>query len=88
MSQRGHYLRRCHVCGATIEKESQSMGCCAHCGKNIAPFYYFDERQIIGFGDVIGETVREGDSTDHTYRPLIGIGLYWEAEPRALMLKR
>lgn len=86
MSHSGSYLRRCHVCGATIEKESQSIEQCAHCGKHIAPFYYFDERQIIGFGDVIGEKVREGDS-GNTYLPLIGIGLYWEGDQKSLLCK-
>lgn len=78
MSQSGSFLRRCHVCGATIEKESRSIGQCSCCGKHIAPFYYFDERQIIGFGDVLGDRFRLGES-DHTYVPLVGIGLFWEA---------
>ena len=77
MSQSGSYLRRCHVCGATMEKESHSIGQCVHCGKHLAPFYYFDEQQIIGFGDGVEESFREGDSST-TYLPLIGFGLYWE----------
>ncbi len=77
MNQSGCFLRRCHVCGATIENSSRSMGACAHCGKHIAPFYYFDERQIIGFGDITGVSYRLGESNS-TYIPLVGIGLYWE----------
>jgi hypothetical protein len=50
-----------------------------HCGKHLAPFYYFDERQIIGFGDVHGGKFRLGES-EHTYEPLIGFGLFWEVE--------
>ncbi|MEY4615382.1 MAG: hypothetical protein RJB66_342 [Pseudomonadota bacterium] len=79
MSHGGSYLRRCHVCGATIEKESHSIDQCVHCGKHIAPFYYFDERQIIGFGDGVEEHVLVGDEST-TYLPLIGVGLYWEGE--------
>lgn len=75
---RGSYLRRCHVCGATIEKESHEIGQCAQCGKHIAPFYYFDERQIIGFGDGVVVQFRMGDSKQG-YEPLIGVGLYWES---------
>jgi hypothetical protein len=77
MNQSGSFLRRCHVCGATIEKISRSMGACDQCGKHIAPFYYFDERQIIGFGDIVGVSCRLGESNT-TYVPLIGFGLYWE----------
>lgn len=87
MSQGGIYLRRCHVCGATIERESHSIGQCAHCGKHLAPFYYFDERQIIGFGDGVGEHVLGGD-LEHNYLPLIGFGLYWEWDPWVLLSKR
>lgn len=75
--QGGSFLRRCHVCGATIEKESRSIDVCTNCGKHIAPFYYFDERQIIGFGDIGGISYRLGESNS-TYIPLIGFGLYWE----------
>lgn len=87
MCQSGSFLRRCHVCGATIEKQSRSIEQCVHCGKHIAPFYYFDERQIIGFGDVIGEKVRPGEA-DTTYQPLIGFGLYWEVENDSLIRKQ
>lgn len=72
------YFRRCHVCGETFEKEGHNIGSCPHCGKAVAPFYYFDERQIIGFGDIQSEWALPTDSLDHTYRPLIGIGLFWE----------
>lgn len=85
MSQRGSYLRRCHVCGATIERESHEIGACAHCGKHIAPFYYFDERQIIGFGDGVEQWFRDGDSEDHSYRPLAGFGLFWEEDEQPLL---
>ncbi len=77
MNQSGSFLRRCHVCGATIEKTSRSGGACGQCGKHLAPFYYFDERQIIGFGDREGLSCRLGESKT-SYVPLIGIGLYWE----------
>ncbi len=77
MSQSGCFLRRCHVCGATMEKEGRDGGECQHCGKHLAPFYYFDERQIIGFGDRVGISYRLGESKE-TYVPLIGFGLFWE----------
>lgn len=86
MNQSGFFLRRCHVCGATTEKESHEIGQCVHCGKHLAPFYYFDERQIIGFGDIIGAAFRLGES-EYTYAPLIGFGLFWEGENEALRLK-
>ncbi len=87
MNQSGLYLRRCHVCGATIECGSNNFVACNNCGKKIAPFFYFDERQIIGFGDVIGEQMRKGDSQP-AYVPLIGIGLYWDADLELLLQKR
>lgn len=80
MGLKGTYLRRCHVCGATIEKEGHDIGQCPHCGKSVAPFFYFDERQIIGFGDVQGPCALRAANQEHTYGPLIGIGLFWEEE--------
>lgn len=77
MNHVGSYLRRCHVCGATIEKNDREGGVCQKCGKHLAPFYYFDERQIIGYGDKVGISYRLGE-LNKTYVPLIGFGLYWE----------
>jgi hypothetical protein len=86
MNQSGRYLRRCHVCGATNEGDRQSLVRCAHCGKHLAPFYYFDEQQIIGFGDTIELPFRVGD-LKRDYQPLLGIGLFWEDGGLPLLLK-
>lgn len=78
MASGGLFLRRCHVCGATIEKSIRGETFfCLKCGKHLAPFFYFDERQIIGFGDRVGISYRLGESKT-TYIPLVGFGLFWE----------
>ncbi len=42
------YLRRCHICGEVCECEGYIPEKCLHCGKSLAPFYYFDEAKALG----------------------------------------
>ena len=37
------HVRRCHVCGATCEREGAHVESCTSCGKRLARFYYFDD---------------------------------------------
>ena len=45
------HVRRCHKCGGVTEKAGASVDRCEHCGKPIAPFYFFDDFQVEAFAD-------------------------------------
>lgn len=76
-------IRRCHVCGAVIDTE-QVAGAekiaqrCHCCGKHLAPFYFFDESELTGFGDdklhLSLWKMRSG------YSPIWGIFALWSDE--------
>lgn len=38
------HIRRCHICGELTERKGQLVSECAHCGKHLAPFYFYNER--------------------------------------------
>ncbi len=69
------HVRRCHVCGTVNETEGASIHKCAHCGKHLAPFYYFDESQLEGIsaeGEFLS-TIKHSKE----YFPLWGLSTYW-----------
>ena len=37
------HIRRCHICGGITESDGQVVAKCDHCGKAMAPFYFFNE---------------------------------------------
>jgi hypothetical protein len=74
MSEEIHF-RRCHVCGAMNESNGEKVKKCDHCGKQLAPFYYFDESQIIGFDDKGRDDHIAGVSDG--YRPIWGLAVVW-----------
>jgi hypothetical protein len=76
MSQKIHY-RRCHVCGELNEAPGQLVHRCDHCGKTLAPFFYFDESKVMG---LVTETRKEAESRLplREYPPLWGLTAYWE----------
>jgi hypothetical protein len=57
------------------EANGEKVKKCEHCGKQLAPFYYFDESQIIGFDDK-GED-KSGAGVCDGYRPLWGLAVVW-----------
>lgn len=65
-----HY-RRCHVCDSLNESEDE-VHKCNHCGKVMAPFFYFNESQI-------DECIEGADpnSTSGEYQPIYGLSALW-----------
>lgn len=39
------HIRRCHVCGGITESDGEVVNKCCHCGKSMAPFYFFNEAE-------------------------------------------
>ena len=78
MSQKVH-LRRCHVCGELNECHGNLVRHCNHCGKSLAPFFYFDESKVMG---LVVES-RSGEQKSklplREYPPLWGLTAYWES---------
>jgi len=69
------FFRRCHMCGETNHKEGDRIERCEHCGKSLAPFYYFDERLVSTLGDKSLRAIPlEGE-----YSPIQGLTAYWES---------
>lgn len=40
------HFRRCHICGEVTEKIGATVNRCGHCGKTMAPFYFFEEERV------------------------------------------
>lgn len=45
------HIRRCHVCNHVSERVGASVDRCEHCGKPIAPFYFFDDFKVAAYSD-------------------------------------
>ena len=67
------HVRRCHVCGEISEKEHKHVDRCEHCGKPMAPFFYFDETTTIApSDDDLLPQVK-----DNEYWPIWGLTAIW-----------
>lgn len=74
------HIRRCHVCGHTTELEGSAVHKCAHCGKHLAPFYYFDESKLEGLleqGPYLS-TWKDSTLAAGTFNPIWGLSTYWQ----------
>lgn len=82
------HIRRCHICGEVNESEGAAVHKCGHCGKHLAPFYYFDESKLEGLterGPYLstwknGVAKPEGElfMVGETFNPIWGLSTYWE----------
>jgi hypothetical protein len=80
MSHRIHY-RVCHVCGASNEASDELVQQCQHCGKHLAPFYYFDESRAMGLAPQVRSEYEERMRSvlpHREYPPVYGLTAYWE----------
>ena len=82
------HIRRCHVCGNVNQKKKDFVKKCTSCGKALAPFMFFDEKndfdptfkvdaKTIDLDDV---RLKSGSLYEHMktqYPPLWGITVYW-----------
>lgn len=74
------HIRRCHVCDGVTELEGAAIHKCSHCGKHLAPFYYFDESKLEGLVD-IGPHMSlwiPSKATPGNFRPIWGLSTYWQ----------
>ena len=82
MSQKVHY-RRCHVCGELNEAAGELVRHCHHCGKTLAPFFYFDESKVMGLA-VEPRKEQESKLPLRDYPPLWGLTAYWEKDNESI----
>ena len=69
-----HY-RRCHVCGGMNQITKGKVMGCSHCGRSLAPFYYFDDT----YTQVLSENQVRLEEAEHEYRPIYGLTVYWDS---------
>lgn len=70
------HIRRCHVCGAVNESENAAIHKCSHCGKHLAPFYYFDESKLEGLEEAAPHLSVWKKAQN--FNPIWGLSTYWE----------
>jgi len=46
MKKHKHHFRRCHLCQGITESVGAPVSRCMHCGKPMAPFYFFNEAEV------------------------------------------
>jgi hypothetical protein len=68
-------FRRCHICDSLCEANDQIRRC-SNCGKNFAPFYYFNDQ----FTPVIHEGSLRAPNLEGQWRPIHGLTAYWQAD--------
>lgn len=76
------HFRRCHHCGEVTEACGALVDKCHQCGKSLAPFYYFDEKLVMGL-KTLQEAAREYKSSalpHREYPPVWGLTAYWDID--------
>jgi len=73
-TKRRHF-RRCHLCQGITESEGAPVSRCMHCGKHMAPFYFFNEAEVPPLSE-------DGLRPDYECRsgerfPVRGFTAYW-----------
>jgi hypothetical protein len=67
------HIRRCHICEGVTESDEGIVDRCEHCGKNMAPFFFFDEKKV--------EPQDEAEIRTPWYgvdrKPIQGLTAYW-----------
>lgn len=69
------HFRRCHLCEGVTESEGAPVKSCGHCGKPMAPFYFFNEAEVVPLSEYElrpAEECRMGERT-----PIRGFTAYW-----------
>ena len=75
------HVRRCHICGEMNEAKGALVDKCPHCGKHLAPFYYYNELLAMQLMSR-EEADREYKSSVlplRDYPPLKGLVVYWDS---------
>ena len=76
------HVRRCHVCDKVTEKNESQVNRCDHCGKNLAPYYFFDESATKVYSvdetlPVEERTLVKDPKDMGPRRPLRGVSAMW-----------
>ena len=67
------HIRRCHICGGMTETHGHHVSECEHCGKAMAPFYFFKEEEAPLYSDHdLRPVVQLGER-----KPVLGFTAYW-----------
>lgn len=72
-----HY-RRCHLCDHVTEQAGEVVTKCDHCGKHMAPFYFFNEVEVTPYSD--NDMRPEPPTIEQLAReriPVRGFSSYW-----------
>ena len=67
------HIRRCHLCGTTNERDGGEVKACVECGKHMAPFYFFNDQDVVLHSDFGLRPERPSGKV----RPVIGFTAYW-----------
>ena len=67
------HFRRCHICDGVNAVETGRVETCSHCGRSLAPFYYFDDCDVEALSDFDKEFKEQGK-----YKPIRGLSAYWD----------
>lgn len=67
------HIRRCHVCGITHEADGEEVKVCGSCGKHMAPFYFFEDTEVVPHSDFGLRPERPAGKV----RPVLGFTAYW-----------
>jgi predicted RNA-binding Zn-ribbon protein involved in translation (DUF1610 family) len=76
------HFRVCHVCGSLNAAQNGLVHECENCGKQLAPFYFFDESRALGLKNSSGDSSQVERLTSSLplkeYPPVWGLTAYWE----------
>jgi hypothetical protein len=78
LNENNLYIRRCHICDAVTESETQVVDRCGQCHKAFAPFVFCEtaySHQLSELSAHVFKTAHLGLKS--VYPPLMGIALYW-----------
>jgi hypothetical protein len=62
--------------GSDSEKDGVVLNC-MYCGKQFAPFFFYDEKIEVAWGDVLTIELLSRENPPGIYQPLLGISTYW-----------
>jgi len=70
------HFRLCHICGTVNWSYAELVKECSSCGKQLAPFYFFDESKAMGLPSThqISRVLPL-----ESYPAVIGLTVYWES---------
>ncbi len=69
------HLRRCHRCDGVTEKLDAIVNRCGHCGKSMAPFFFFDEVLVLPYSEA--ELRPQSLIEEGTRLPIRGLTAFW-----------